>query len=313
MKYTFRDLAAEVLEKAAVPLSSDEIWERALSTDIAQKIGSTGKTPAQTVGAQIYVDMRDNGENSIFVTAGIRPRRFTLRKLMSSKQAEALITKSAQGTEPEKHSSAYLEHHLHPLLAYYADHYMRVFAKTINHTKSSKKEFGEWVHPDMVGCQFPFMSWSDKVYQLATAINDVSISLYSFELKREISFSNLREVFFQAVSNSSWANEGYLVAAVISEDEELREELSRLSSSFGIGVILLSTTDPDSSEVLFPARTKEYIDWTMVNKLSAMNSDFNAFLERVRKDIQTKEVRKESYDSILTSDELILNIQKSSK
>jgi uncharacterized protein len=32
--------------------------------------------------------------------------------------------------------------------------------------------------------------------------------------------SNLREVFFQAVSNSSWANEGYLEAAEIDTANE---------------------------------------------------------------------------------------------
>jgi hypothetical protein len=32
-------------------------------------------------------------------------------------------------------------------------------------------------------------------------------------MKKELNFSNLRESYFQAVSNSSWANEGYLVTA----------------------------------------------------------------------------------------------------
>ncbi|MCR4081861.1 hypothetical protein [Providencia stuartii] len=35
--------------------------------------------------------------------------------------------------------------------------------------------------------------------------------------------SNVREVFFQTLSNSSWANVGYLVAAEITGDETLKE------------------------------------------------------------------------------------------
>jgi hypothetical protein len=73
--------------------------------------------------------------------------------------------------------------------------------------------------------------------------------VFSFELKKSLSFGNLREAFFQAVSNSSWANEGYLVAAEISQDEDFLSELRRLSSSFGIGVVQLA--DSDESGHLF--------------------------------------------------------------
>jgi hypothetical protein len=121
--------------------------------------------------------------------------------------------------------------------------------------------------------------------------------LFSFELKKEITFVNLRESFFQTVSNSSWANEGYLVAAEISSDEEFRAELRRLSISFGVGVIQLNLDDPDSSAILFPARTRENLDWNAMNKLT-MNSDFQEFLRRVRVDISSKEIRKEKYDRV---------------
>jgi hypothetical protein len=38
-------------------------------------------------------------------------------------------------------------------------------------------------------------------------------------MKKNLNFTNLREYYFQAVSNSSWANEGYIVALDIDEDE----------------------------------------------------------------------------------------------
>ena len=65
-----------------------------------------------------------------------------------------------------------------------------------------------------------------------------------WSLKKRLSFSNLREAFFQAVSNSSWANEGYLVAADISTDEDFQAELHRLSASFGIAIIQLDIEQP---------------------------------------------------------------------
>ena len=111
-------------------------------------------------------------------------------------------------------------------------------------------------------------------------------------------YSNLRESFFQAVSNSSWANEGYLAAAKILEDEDFREELKRLSTSFGIGVIRIDPKDPDSTEILFPAKYNEYLDWSTINKM-AMNPDFLGFLNRVKTDTQSREIRKEWYDKIL--------------
>jgi len=135
------------------------------------------------------------------------------------------------------------------------------------------------------------------------------IRLFSFEIKRELRYANLRESFFQAVSNSSWANEGYLVAARIQEDEDFREELKRLSTSFGIGVIRIDLKDPDSTEILFPAKYNEYLDWNTINKM-AMNADFMDFLKRVKTDTQSREIRKEWYDKIHDKEFLIQTFRK---
>ncbi len=116
--------------------------------------------------------------------------------------------------------------------------------------------------------------------------------------------SNLREAFFQAVSNSSWANESYLVAAKISDGQDFLSELKRLSSSFNIGVIKLNTSSPDLSEIMLPARYKESLDWDTINKL-AMNKDFKEFLSRVQKDLQNNEVYKEQYDKVCSKAELL--------
>jgi len=124
-------------------------------------------------------------------------------------------------------------------------------------------------------------------------------------MKKELNFNNLRESYFQAVSNSSWANEGYLVAAEIETDEEFLQEIKRLTNSFGIGIIKLDIKDPDSSEILFPAKEKDMIDIETINKIAQVNPNFREFLRRIKADLTSREIRKEKYDKIFDIEELI--------
>jgi hypothetical protein len=93
-------------------------------------------------------------------------------------------------------------------------------------------------------------------------------------MKIGITISNLRECFFQAVSNSSWAHEGYLVALNYDEDEELLSEMRRLSAAFGIGFIKLNPQNIEQSEMIIPAKPKDSVDWETINRLVEENSDF---------------------------------------
>ncbi len=93
-----------------------------------------------------------------------------------------------------------------------------------------------------------------------------NVRLWSFEVKKELNNSNIRSSFFQAVSNSSWANEGYLVATSISTNE-VEEELRMLSALHGIGVILLNPENPTESEILLPARRRPEVDWQSINRI----------------------------------------------
>lgn len=70
----------------------------------------------------------------------------------------------------------------------------------------------------MVGVYFPVEDWESEVIDISKEIGSIGIKLFSYEIKRELNFNNLRESYFQAVSNSSWANEGYLVAAEVETD-----------------------------------------------------------------------------------------------
>jgi hypothetical protein len=296
-----------VLEEEKRPLSSEEIWQVAQGKGYDELVGSKGKTPPATIGAQIYIDIRDNA-NSPFIKVEGRPRRFSLKTLFTVEQATERVT-AIQNTKPPV-TIRYAEAQLHPFLAYFAYHSLKAHTKTIVHSRSNKKEFGEWVHPDIVGCYIPIEDWTQEVIEFGAAISNLSIKLFSFELKRNLSFDNLRESFFQAVSNSSWANEGYLVAANISGDEDFRIELQRLSSSFGIGVIEIDTDDPVSTSILYPAQTKDFLDWETINKIASLNPDFRSFLRRVKTDLTSREIRREQYDQIQDPVVLVQSIQE---
>jgi hypothetical protein len=243
---------------------------------------------------------------TIFVKVGDRPARYYLKSLAQQQQpAELERAASAETTVvPEKYQ--YKESQLHSFLSYFIHVQFNARAKTIRHSTSNKKEFGEWVHPDMIGVYYP--DWRDEVLNLSQITGGLAVKLYSFEIKKELSFANLRESFFQAVSNSSFAHEGYLVAADISTDEDFRSELRRLSASFGIGIIELDIEDPNSSHVLVPAREREALDWDALNKV-AMNKDVQDLLKRIRNDLQTQEIRWEEYDKIIQPEELLASIR----
>jgi len=293
-KLTFTQLAQKVLADYKTPLSTEEIWNHAVKKKYVAELNSVGKTPKTTLGARM------GQAKDIFVCTDDRPKRFYLREIKPIEIAPPVEEKKIS----TKVTKTYLEKDLHPLLTYYANFYLRVYCKTINHSKSERSKFGEWLHPDMVGCNFPSENWSAGTTELSQALGVMNIRLYSFELKRELNFSNLREAFFQAVSNSSWAHEGYLCVADISEDEDFLSEIKRLSGSFGIGIINLDITDPDASRVVFPAKQKENLDWESMNKL-CINNDFKVFLRRIKNDLTSTEIRKEEYDKILSAEDLL--------
>lgn len=262
----FLQFAEKVLQQSEVPLIYQDIWKKGVELGFDKLLKTNGKTPWQTIGAQLFVDVRDN-DKSIFFKVGKRPAKFFLKAKESQLTDDIIENIDQDVAVPEKKSkTAYHERELHPLLSYFAyansqfNRGKAILTKTIFHEESKKTGLNEWVHPDIVGVYIPIEDWNREIIELNSISNSNAISIYSFELKKSIDRNNYREYFFQAVSNSSWANEGYLVAAKIKDDDELMNELERLSSSFGIGLIHLDIEDIDSSRVVFPAHKKKELD-----------------------------------------------------
>ncbi|MFC1736216.1 winged helix-turn-helix domain-containing protein [Candidatus Hydrogenedentota bacterium] len=59
MAYSFFDLADDVLKDAKTPLTFQQIWEQATSFGFSEKVRTKGKTPWNTLGSRLYVDVRD--------------------------------------------------------------------------------------------------------------------------------------------------------------------------------------------------------------------------------------------------------------
>lgn len=178
------------------------------------------------------------------------------------------------------------ERDLHKLLSTYLKS-VGVYSKTVYHEESNRKDDNQiWIHPDMVGVNF--LNLQDEIsqnfYKTISKIDTFKIN--SYELKREINNdSELKKAYFQAVSNSSWANYGYLVALEISRS--LTEELERLNQSFGIGVIELSA-NPYQSKILFQAKYRT-LEFKTIDKLCKINKDFRRFIEQIKKLLTAEE------------------------
>ncbi|MBB3839756.1 hypothetical protein FHS57_003767 [Runella defluvii] len=160
------------------------------------------------------------------------------------------------------------------------------------------------MHPGLVGVYFPFRDYKPETLEIQNQLSITSIKLFSFELKVTLNFGNLRQSYFQAVSNSSWANEGYLVTLNIDDDPTFKDEVRRLNNAFGIGIIQLNSENIFESEILFPSKINQEIDWDTVNRLANENTDFNDFLKLITEDCKLGKV-KSQYDKVLKMDELV--------
>jgi len=301
-KINFIELAEKVIKEENKPLTQNEIWELAKIKGYDKFVNTSGKTPWYTIGARLYVDIKDN-PSSKFIKLKLKPTKFFLKSLLNNIDLQNISSNFLD--ENQKYKINFKERDLHKYLSYFVYTYRFIYTKTIYHEESNKKQFSQWLHPDMVGVYFPLEEWENEILDISKEIGSVGIKFFSYEIKKELNFSNLRESYFQAVSNSSWANEGYLVAANIETDEEFLNEIKRLTAAFGIGIIKLDIDDPDSSEVLYPAKEKERVDIETMNKIVQVNPNFREFLKRIKSDLTSKEIRKEKYDKVLDIEELI--------
>lgn len=264
-----------------------------------------GSTPNQSVNAFIYTALK-KGEDLPFLKTQENP------VLIALKDAPKEPVLNAQKSSIPSVKIAH-ERNLHPFLTYMAcyNENLKCYTKTIFHEGSLKSPKGmdRWLYPDMVGVRFLHAELSNEnLIAFSKKFDTLPVKLVSFELKKGISVNNCRECYFQAISNSSWANEGYLVGHHIdTHNPKLMDLLKRLHASFGIGVIDLRT-DEDKSAILLNAKYKEKIDYTVALELSEKNEEFSGFLKSVVDyDPKNQNRYKDEFDEIKKKEELYPN------
>lgn len=288
MSKSSRDLSFEatkmVLEKSSRPMKFFEIWQEIKANDFfgfGENLGFSGATPEQSFYAAIYMNLKD--ENSLFEVVDVKPKTIKLKSQVLVKSNEKIISTP----EPKKEQkSSYHERDLHAVLSFFvanSTEFDSVYTKTIFHENSTKSTKGadKWLHPDIVGASFSSANLEKELVEYSKSFEKLPIKIYSFEMKKELKLYNLKEYYFQAVSNSSWAHEGYLVALDIENDDELLEAIMRLNTSFGIGVISLNSDEPAQSKIIAQARNNGKLDMVAANELCVKNRDFKEFLSNI--------------------------------
>lgn len=333
-KYNFLDLAKETLSMVKMYLRPAEIIANAKELKLLDKLTRKDKNPLNVLARDLRVNCKK--EDTIFDK--IEGPKYGLIEWDSKTKKDARIVAEEEIYKQEKkqrdkdNSQEEVmeknERNLHCLLTDFVIYNENALfkctkTKTIIHEKSKKGKQGidKWLHPDMVGVYFPFAKgeFEPETTGVIKNLGKSAINIFSFELKWKIQVGTLREYYFQAISNSSWANEGYLVAPIYDFDSEgkLQTEMKLLNNAFGIGFIELGWKNVDdvrNSKILLPARYRPNIDWYTVNKLMK-NPDFEKFMTDVANNQQQNKVSREYdeedvYDEIYEYEKLEKHISK---
>lgn len=284
-KFTARELAVEFIKKYP-----DEISEKQKNPKYVTEENLIAQLAAEIGGER--TDLAKKRCKNITTRDTPRPRVYYWEANPEEKITEQLITKALEdeAEDLDEHlDNLYAsnainlsEHDLYPRLIEYLKKDLDLHCLRIDEKKSKNTQGNggnHWLHPDIVALEPVGKMWNEVVKNCVKNSNQTAIRLWSFEVKKHLSKSNVRKSFFQTVSNSSWANFGYLVATGI--DSNVESELQMLCGLHGIGVIILNTDSLFDSQILIPAKERDKIDWLSVDRIVNENSDFHNYIEQV--------------------------------
>ncbi|WP_437891431.1 COG2958 family protein [Phytobacter sp. V91] len=274
-QFTARELAVEICKR--------------YTTYAKNKLESSGKLTGENdligqvaaeIGSQKPLLMKKN--QHIKTSAGKPRKYYWVQDISQADQDEINLLPKDENDFQDSHSGDYSEHDLYPLLSNYASSTLGVYTRRIDEKKSRKGPFksNKWIHPDIVGIQDNGQHWGVLAKDIVSNFGGKRAFLWSFEVKKTLNISNVREAFFQTVSNSSWSHYGYIVAENI--DDKCISELTVLNAVHGIGVILLDVINPAESQILIHAKEKLEIDWETCNRLIELNPDFREYMDLIK-------------------------------
>ncbi|OPZ78742.1 MAG: hypothetical protein BWY78_00415 [Alphaproteobacteria bacterium ADurb.Bin438] len=69
-----------------------------------------------------------------------------------------------------------------------------------------------------------------------------------------------------------------------------------LSSLHGIGIIRLDIENPSESEIVIPAHERLNLDWSSINRIYEINSDFKKYINEFKDFCQTGKTKESDWD-----------------
>lgn len=284
MKKTLKQIVLSILEESEKSLTAREIAE--IITDKEpefcenKKKNTTRKTEKELFEQLVHeinsMYKRRLEKQSIYRTAD-RPKKYFYSSVVEDKEEYPAENKPTGVKNQQK------EKELYPKLAQFCKS-IEIKTLRIDEKKTSKvngSNYNKWLHADVVGFKDLSSNYNKVTKECFINNSNEKSALYSFEVKDGIiRRSQLREYFFQTVSNSSWANYSYIVSEGIEEDA--KEELQLLCASFNIGYIQLNREEPLESDIIIQAQ-KTDLDWDMIDRIS-VNPDFSQFLYNISKE-----------------------------
>ena len=295
-RFTSRVLAEKIV-------NTDEYQDELADKERNSGIVSEGRQKLiYQLSAEIIA--RQNGifrqsQNKVKVE-GLRPRKYYYTEKSDGEEEEIEAEEQRAQKEP-------LERESYDGIVQFLYRQLDIYCKVIDDRKSSNNQGAggnKWLHPDIVGLGDLSGNWQKKTKEYSHQFGNQRFQLWSFEVKKKVSRSDVREAFFQTVSNSSWAHYGYLVVNFGKDAEDVLNELRILSSLHGIGVIKYdSEEDDDSNGIVIQAREKNNVDWGTVNRLlNEKNKDFDTFMENVSDCHDTGKFPQGKWDTVIEDD-----------
>lgn len=287
-KFNARQIAEQIVAKYP-----EDYVEKKLNPRFEDEKSFISQVVAE-IGSQKEQILKNNSR--IFWRDKPRPRIYwyDTEKIRKSEEQMSLAF------QEESRENTLSEDDLYPILVMYLQSELKLYCLRIDEkrSKNSRGSGGnQWLHPDIVALQTVDKEWDELIRNCVKQGTGQSVRLWSFEVKKELNSSNVRKSFFQTVSNSSWANESYLVAISIA-DTKVEQELRMLSALHGIGVILLNVENPTESEMMLPSRPRAEVDWQSVNRILVENKDFKDYIELVSTYYQTGRIRPKDWNKL---------------
>jgi hypothetical protein len=194
-----------------------------------------------------------------------------------------------------------------------------------------------WKCPDAAVVDWELGEFADSNFALPPAMlsykRHLGLQIFtvsSVKLKLEVSYNSLREDFFQALSNASWAHRAEFVICAPILDEQLVDDLRRLGTDYGVAISTLglplekldelpphwaiqklserefeNLQDRLQVQKITTTGTPKTFDWRTLERMRQDNADFQSLLDWLHRSLTDKRAYTYEEFATLTGNELM--------